>query len=74
MKLSFPVSTFNAHTYFFAISEKLLHENMQKTQRTTDNLLNNWGKSKTSGQKTVLFLMRSCSIQILCYIRTTITC
>jgi len=30
MKLSFPVSTFNAHTYVFAISEKLLHENMQK--------------------------------------------
>jgi len=30
MKLSFTVSTFNAHKYFFAISEKLLHENMQK--------------------------------------------
>jgi len=30
LKLSFPVSTFNAHTYFFAISEKLFHENMQK--------------------------------------------
>ena len=27
MKLSFPISTLNAHTYFFAISEKRLHEN-----------------------------------------------
>jgi len=65
MKLSFPVSTFNAHTYFFVRSEKLLHENKQKTLRTTKNLFNNWGKSKPSGQKTVLFLMRSCSIQRL---------
>jgi len=32
MKLSFPISTFNAHTYFFARSEKLLHENKQKPQ------------------------------------------
>jgi len=30
MKLSFPISTFNAHTYFFVISEKHLRENMQK--------------------------------------------
>jgi len=37
MKLSFPISTFNAHTYFFARSEKLLHENEQKTLRTTQN-------------------------------------
>jgi len=65
VKLSLPVSTFNAHTYFFAISEKLLHKNMQKTLRTTHNLFNNWGKSKPSGQKTVLFLMRCCSIQCL---------
>jgi len=65
MKLSFPISTFYAHTYFFAISEKLLHENMQKTLRTTQNLFNNWGKSKPSCQKTLLFLMRSCSIQSL---------
>jgi len=28
MNLSFPVSAFNAHTYFYAKSEKLLHENM----------------------------------------------
>jgi len=40
MKLSFPVSTFNTHTYFFAISEKLLHKNMQKALRTTQNLFN----------------------------------
>jgi len=65
MKLRFPVSTFNAHMYFFAISEKLLHENMQKTLITTQNLFNNWGKSKPSGHKTIPFLMRSCSIQSL---------
>jgi len=41
MKLSFPVSIFNAHTYLFAISEKRLHENVQKTQRTTHNVFNN---------------------------------
>jgi len=41
MKFSFPVSTFNAHTYFFAISEKLLHENMYKTLATTHNLFTN---------------------------------
>ena len=39
MKLSFLISTFNAHTYFFAKSEKLLHENKQKTLRTTHNFL-----------------------------------
>jgi len=33
MKLSFPISTFNAHTYFFAISKKTLHENMQKNTK-----------------------------------------
>jgi len=41
MKLSFPVGAFKAHTYFFAISEKRLHEKMQKTLRTTLNLFNN---------------------------------
>jgi len=61
MKLSFPVSTFNAHTYFCAISEKLSHENMQKIPRTTQNLFNKWGKSKPSCQKAVIFLMESCS-------------
>jgi len=65
VKLSFLVSTFNAHTYFFAISEKLLHQNMYKTLRTTQNSFNNWGKSKPNGQKAMLFLMRSCSIQSL---------
>jgi len=33
VKLSFHISTFNALTYFFAISEKLLHENMQKNTK-----------------------------------------
>jgi len=65
MKLGFPISIFNAHTYFFAISEKVSHENMQKTLRITHNLFNKWGKSKPSCQKAVLFLMRSCSIRSL---------
>jgi len=65
MKLSFLVSTFYAHTYFFAISEKLSHENTQKILRTTQNLFNKRGKSKPCCQKAVLFLMRSCSIQSL---------
>jgi len=59
MKLSFPISAFKAHTYFFAISEKRLHENMQKTLRTTLSWIYSTteDKSKPSGKKTVLFLM-----------------
>jgi len=34
MKLSFLISAFNAHTYFFAISEKFLHENLQKNTKS----------------------------------------
>jgi len=62
MKLSLHITAFNAHAYFFAISEKVLHEN---TLRTTNNLFNNWEKSKPSCQKIVYFLMRSCRIQSL---------
>ena len=65
MKLSFPISACNTHTYFFATSENLLYENMQKTPRTTQNYLTTEEKSKPSGTKTVLFLTRSCSIQSL---------
>jgi len=32
MKLSFPISSLNAHTYFFPISEKRLHEISKKYQ------------------------------------------
>jgi len=39
MKLSFPVSTFNAHAYFFARSENLLHENMQKSTKNHTHFL-----------------------------------
>jgi len=42
MKVIFPISTFNAHMYFFARSEKRLHEHKQKTLRTRKNLFNNW--------------------------------
>jgi len=35
MELCFPINTFNAHAYFFSISEKILHEKMQKTLKTT---------------------------------------
>jgi len=31
-------------------------------------------KPQPSGQKTFPFLMQSCSIQIWCYIRATVTC
>jgi len=55
MKLSFPVSTFNAHTYFFARSEKLLHENMENTLRTTKNLFNNWDNQSQAVRKQFFF-------------------
>ena len=74
MKLSFPVSTFNTHTYFFAISEKLLHKNMQKTLRTTQNLFNIWGKSSQAVRKQFFFLCEVVASKVWCYIRTTITC
>jgi len=65
MKLNFAISTFNVHTYYFARSEKLLHENKQKTLRTTNNLFNNGENQSQVVRKTVFFLMRSCSIQRL---------
>jgi len=37
----------------------------KKTRRTTQHVFNNGGISEPVGQKTVLFLMRSCSIQSL---------
>jgi len=55
MKLSFLMSTFNAHTYFFARSEKLLHENKQKTPRTTNNLFNNWENQSQAVRKQFFF-------------------
>jgi len=56
MKLSFSVSTFNAHTYFFARSEQLLHENKQKTLRTTNNnLFNNWENRSQAVRKQFFF-------------------
>jgi len=55
MKLSFPISTFNVHTYFFAISEKLLHENKQKTLTTTKNLFNNWQNQSQAVRKQLFF-------------------
>jgi len=47
MKLSFPVSTFNAHTHLFAISEKLLHENMQKNTTNHTEFIQQLRKIKT---------------------------
>jgi len=55
MKLSFPISTFNAHTHFFARFEKLLHENMQKELRTTKNLFNNWEFQSQAVRKQFFF-------------------
>jgi len=42
-----------------------LHENIQKTLRTTQNLCNKRGKSKPSCDKAVLFLLRSCITESL---------
>jgi len=55
MKLSFAISTFNAHTYFFARSENLLQENKQKTLRTTKNLFNNWENQSQEVRKQFFF-------------------
>jgi len=55
MKLSFPISAFNTHTYFFARSEKLLYENKQKTLRTTKNLINNWENQSQAVRKQFIF-------------------
>ena len=55
MKSNFPVTTFNAHTYFFAISEKFLHENKQKTLRTTKNLCNNCENQSQAVRKQFFF-------------------
>jgi len=77
MKLSFPISIFNAHTYLFAISENRLHENVQKTLRNhsqAQNLFNNWGKSKPAVRKQFFFLCEVVASKVWCYIRTTITC
>jgi len=73
MKLSFPVSIFNAHIYFFAISEKRLHENLQKAPRTTQNLFNNWGKSSQEVRKQFFSLFEVVASKAWCYIRTMIT-
>jgi len=48
-------SPYNAHTYFFARSEKLLHENMQKTLRTANDLFNNWENQTQAIRKQFFF-------------------
>jgi len=73
MKLSFPISTFNAHTYVFAKFAKYLHENMQKTLRTTQNLFNNWENQSQAIRKQFFFLCEVVASKVWCYIRTTIT-
>jgi len=72
MKLSLPISTFNAHPYLIAISEKRLHESMQKTLRP-HNLFSNWGKikAKQSESSSLSYVVAS---KVCCYIRTTIAC
>jgi len=55
MKLSFPISKFNAHTYFFARSEKRLHENKHKTLRTTKILFKNWENQSQEVRKQFFF-------------------
>jgi len=72
-KLSFAISTFNAHTYCFARSEKLLHENRQKALRTTNNLFNDWENQSQAVRKQFFFKFEVVASKVWCYIRTTIT-
>jgi len=73
MKLSFPISTFNAHTYFFARSEKRLHENKQKTLRTTKNLFYNWENQSQAVRKQFFISCEVVASKVWCNIRTRIT-
>jgi len=66
MKLSLPNRTFNAqHTYFFAISGKLLRENMQKHYKPHIIYLTTEENKSQAVRKQFFFLMRSCSIRRL---------
>jgi len=67
MKLSFRIITFNAHTDFFAISNKLLHENMQKTQEPHISYLTTEEKSKPSVRKQIFFLCEVVASKVWCY-------
>jgi len=73
MKLSFPISACNTHTYFFATSENLLYENMQKTLRTTQNYLTTEENQSQAERKQFFFLREVVASKVWCYIRTTIT-
>jgi len=65
MKLSFLIRTFNAQrTYFFAISGKLLCENMQK-HKEPHRIYLTTEENKSQAVRTVFFLMQSCSIRSL---------
>ena len=55
-KLSFLISAFNAHTYFFVTSEKVLYENMQKTLKTTQNFLTTEENQSQAVRKQLFFL------------------
>jgi len=62
----FPICTFNAYAYFFIISEKTSYIKIYKKYYEPHRIyLTTEEKPKPSGQKTVPFLMQSCSIQIL---------
>ena len=54
-----PIRTFSQYLKNFCMKI------CKKTLITTENLFNNWGKSKSNVHKTVLLFMRSCSIQSL---------
>jgi len=70
MKLSFPVSTFNAHTYFFAISENLLHENMQKHEEPHRIYLTTEENQSQAVRKQFFFLCEVVASKVWWYIRT----
>jgi len=64
MKLSFPVRAFNAHTYFFAISEKRLHENMQKNIKNHAEFIQELRTNQSQAVRKQFFFL-CCGIQSL---------
>ena len=76
MKLSIPVSTFNAHSLraFSQYLKNICMKICKKRLRTSQNIFNNCGKSIQAVRKQFFFLCEVVASKVWCYIRTTITC
>ena len=70
MKLSFPVSTFNAHTYSFAMSEKCLHEICKKHEEPHRMYLTTEENQSQAVRKQFFFLCEVVASKVWCHIRT----